>query len=188
MESERESSMNFGWIFIVLLLFFGIFGGGFGCGGFGCGGNGLFGRGNCGGAAAVAGTELADLVALRSVLGHKTMTDNCQTDRDVLELKCNMTAQNAVLTQQLETAFRTIISNQDAGFSALRTQMLEDQIRTRDMTLMAQNNEIQGLKAQMYNDGRFNALERSIEAGFCQTVKRPPFFPVGCSPWVAPRA
>lgn len=76
MESERESSMNFGWIFIVLLLFFGIFGGGFGCGG-----NGLFGRGNCGGAAAVAGTELADLVALRSVLGHKTMTDNCQTDR-----------------------------------------------------------------------------------------------------------
>ena len=70
MESERESSMNFGWIFIVLLLFFGIFGGGFGCGGFGCGGNGcggngLFGRGNCGGAAAVAGTELADLVALR---------------------------------------------------------------------------------------------------------------------------
>lgn len=120
------------------------------------------------------------------MLGHKTMTDNCQTDRDVLELKCNMTAQNAVLTQQLETAFRTIISNQDAGFSALRTQMLEDQIRTRDMTLMAQNNEIQGLKAQMYNDGRFNALERSIEAGFCQTVKRPPFFPVGCSPCVNP--
>lgn len=181
MESERESSMNFGWIFIVLLLFFGIFGGGFGCGG-----GGLFGRGNCGGAAAVAGTELADLVALRSVLGHKTMTDNCQTDRDVLELKCNMTTQNAVLTQQLETAFRTIISNQDAGFSALRTQMLEDQIRTRDMTLMAQNNEIQGLKAQMYNDGRFNALERSIEAGFGQTVKRPPFFPVGCSPCVNP--
>lgn len=42
------------------------------------------------------------------------------------------------------------------------------------------------LKAQMYNDGRFNALERSIEAGFCQTVKRPPFFPVGCSPCVNP--
>lgn len=184
MENERDSAMSYGWIFIVLLLFFGIFGGGFGCG------NGLFGRGGCGcgggGAAALAGTELADLVALRSVLGHKTMSDNCQTDRDVLELKCNMTSQNAVMTQQLDTAFRTIISNQDAGFSALRTQMLEDQIRNRDMTLIAQNSEIQALKTQMHNDNRFNALERSVEAGFCQTVKRPPYFPAGCSPCVTP--
>lgn len=164
---DDEKGQNYGWLFIVLLLFFGIFSGRAG---------GLLGGGN-----ANAGTSsITDLVALQSLQNNKGGC--CNSERDILDLKCTMTSQNAVLNEGLNTAFRTILTNQDAGFAGLRTSMLEDAIRARDMTMMAQNTEIQGLKSQIYNDGRFNSIERAIEAGFCQTVKKPPFFPRGCSP------
>ena len=184
MTDSPSGSSSFGWIFIVLLLFFGIFGGW----GNGCGGGGLFNRGGGGCAsdvAAVAGAEinsLTDLMALKGMTQSQNAESNARMERELLDLKYTTGQQTAVLTQQLETAFRTIISNQDQGFANLRIQQLQDTINDRNMTLMAQNAEINMLKGQMYNDARFNALERQIESGFCQTVKRPPFFPYGCTP------
>ena len=184
MTDSPSGSTSFGWIFIVLLLFFGIFGGW----GNGCGGGGLFNRGGgCGGSdvAAVAGAEinsLTDLMALKGMSQSQNAESNARMEREILDLKYTTGQQSAVLTQQLETAFRTIISNQDKGFADLRIQQLQDIINDRNMTLMAQNAEINMLKGQMYNDARFNAIERQIESGFCQTVKRPPFYPYGCSP------
>lgn len=186
MTDSSPNTMSFGWIFIVLLLFFGIFGGW----GNGCGGGGLFNRGGgCGGCAsdvaAVAGAEinsLTDLMALKGMTQSQNAESNARMEREILDLKYTTGQQSAVLTQQLETAFRTIISNQDKGFADLRIQQLQDTLNDRNMTLMAQNAEINMLKGQMYNDSRFNAIERQIEAGFCQTVKRPPFYPYGCTP------
>ena len=184
MTDSPSGSTSFGWIFIVLLLFFGIFGGW----GNGCGGGGLFNRGGCCGGsdvAAVAGAEinsLTDLMALKGMTQSQNAESNARMEREILDLKYTTGQQSAVLTQQLETAFRTIISNQDQGFANLRIQQLQDSLNDRNMTLMAQNAEINMLKGQMYNDARFNAIERQIEAGFCQTVKRPPFYPYGCSP------
>ena len=182
--TDSTNSMSCGWLFIVLLLFFGIFGGWNRCGGGFFGGNG--GWGGCGcGTAAFAGAELGsltDLVALKSHNCSNTASSVNQVERDVLDLKYTTGQQSAVLEQQLETAFRTIISNQDKGFADLRIQQLQDTINDRNMTLMAQNAEIMALKGQIYSDARFNALERQVEAGFCQTIKRPPFFPYGCTP------
>ena len=182
-DSNMSSGFSTGWLFLALLLFFGIFGGG-------CG-NGLFGNrwcGNCGNMpfipvnggfnTAMETTAFTDLMALKGCqAGHGN-----QVERDVLDLKYTTGQQSAVLEQQLETAFRTIISNQDKGFADLRIQQLTDSLNDRNMTLMAQNAEINMLKGQIYNDARFNALERQIESGFCQTIKRPPFYPFGCTP------
>ena len=183
MTDSPSGSTSFGWIFIVLLLFFGIFGGW----GNGCGGGGLFNRGGgcASDVAAVAGAEinsLTDLMALKGMTQSQNAESNARMERELLDLKYTTGQQTAVLTQQLETAFRTIISNQDQGFANLRIQQLQDTINDRNMTLMARNAEINMLKNQMYNDARFNALERQVETGFCQTVKRPPFFPYGCTP------
>ena len=182
--TDSTNSMSCGWLFIVLLLFFGIFGGWNRCGGGFFGGNG--GWGGCGcGSAAFAGAELGSLTDLIALKGHNcsnTANGINQVERDVLDLKYTTGQQSAVLEQQLETAFRTIISNQDKGFADLRIQQLQDTINDRNMTLMAQNAEINALKGQIYADGRFNALERQIEGGFCQTIKRPPFYPYGCTP------
>lgn len=182
--TDSTNSMSYGWLFIVLLLFFGIFGGWNRCGGGFFGGNG--GWGGCGcGTATFAGAELGsltDLVALKSHNCANTASSVNQVERDVLDLKYATGQQSAVLEQQLETAFRTIISNQDKGFADLRIQQLQDTINDRNMTLMAQNAEITALKGQIYADARFNALERQIEGGFCQTIKRPPFYPYGCTP------
>lgn len=182
--TDSTNSMSCGWLFIVLLLFFGIFGGWNRCGGGFFGGNG--GWGSCGcGTAAFAGAELGSLTDLIALKGHNcsnTANGINQVERDVLDLKYTTGQQSAVLEQQLETAFRTIISNQDKGFADLRIQQLKDTINDRNMTLMAQNAEITALKGQIYADARFNALERQIEGGFCQTIKRPPFYPYGCTP------
>ena len=179
MESEHES-WNAGWIFIVLLLFFGIFGGGFGCSG------GLFNRGGCchDNHHSHNANDLAELVALKSITGNRTMNDNCTTDRDVLDLKTALSAQSAIASQQLDTAFRTLLCEQNNGFATLRTQMLQDQLHDRDMTLMAKNSEISTLKTQIHNDNRFNSIEQQLAAIECHSLKRPPFYPMGCSPCV----
>ena len=180
-DSSSTSGMSYGWLFIVLLLFFGIFGGWGGCG------NGFFGnRGNCGNAAAfdsgaIIGSEInsmTDLMAMKS----NQCGNGPQLQRDILELKYTTGQQSAVLTQQLDTAFRTIINNQDAGFSNLRIQQLTDTIDNKNMELMKQNSEIMALKSQLYADARFNALERQVESGFAQVPTRPPFYPAGCTP------
>lgn len=184
--TDSSSNISSGWIFIVLLLFFGIFGGW----GNGCGGGGVFGRGGCGGcggadSAAVMGAEinsLTDLMALKGMTSSQNAESNARMEREILDLKYTTGQQSAVLTQQLETAFRTIISNQDKGFADLRIQQLQDTLNDRNMTVMAQNAEINALKGQIHYDARLNALERQIDAGFCQTVKRPPFYPYGCTP------
>lgn len=164
--SDSGSDTKYGMLFIVLLLFFGIFNRN----------GGFFGGGN------TNGNGLGDLVALKALQtgGAESCCSPCQTDRDVLELKCNVISQNALLNQNLDTAFRTIISNQDAGFAGLRTAELEDQIRARDMTLMAQNSEIQALKTNANIDRRMDNLEHAIGAVQCQMVKEPPFRPQGC--------
>ena len=67
--TDSTNSMSCGWLFIVLLLFFGIFGGWNRCGGGFFGGNGGWGGYGCG-SSAFAGAELGSLTDLIALKGH----------------------------------------------------------------------------------------------------------------------
>lgn len=95
---------------------------------------------------------------------------NYTTDRDVLELKCNVTAQNAVLQEQLNTAFRTIVQQSDANTAAILSgqkdlyiKQLEQQ--ATQLFITSQNEQTRNLITMGVAQAEAKSAAQCIELG-----------------------
>ena len=118
---------------------------------------------------------------------------NYTTDRDVLELKCNVTAQNAVLQEQLNTASRTIVQQSDANTAAILSgqkdlyiKQLEQQ--ATQLFITSQNEQTRNLitmgvaQAEAKSAAQNCELNHRLDRIECDMLKRPPFMPFGALP------
>lgn len=103
---------------------------------------------------------------------------------------------SAVATQtQLESAIRTetelgaqnvLILNQNEAtrnkLDNFRAEFKQDQIDQLRFAQAKSDTENAILRQQLFNQNQFNELSRQIASVDCNCLKKPPFWPVGCTP------
>lgn len=114
-------------------------------------------------------------------LNEHTPKDN---DNRLANLQATMEKDTAVLTGQLETAFREVINNQNNNAG----RIVEDNLRARNAELERENFR---LYVNAQNDqikaaiGSSNAeLNHRLDILQGQMITKPPFYPSGCVPCV----
>ena len=153
MFSESRDS-NWGVVIFFLILFW-VFMGGFGGPAFAAGRGGLWG------------------------FNETTPKD---TEASIADLRCKVGTDTAVLQGQLETAFRTVINNDNTNTAAILSgqkdlyiKQLEQQ--ATQMFITAQNDQTRNMM-MMLNAEQNRRLD-SIE---CNMLRRPPVYPTVCVP------
>lgn len=115
-------------------------------------------------------------------LNEHTPKDN---DNRLANLQATMEKDTAVLTGQLETAFREVINNQNNNAG----RIVEDNLRARNAELEREN-------TKLYINAQNDQIKASIAASNSELnhrldiiqgsmLTRPPFYPMGCSPCVS---
>lgn len=127
----------------------------------------------------------ANGVCAGNVYGNNEHTPK-DNDCRLAEIKATMDKDTAVLTGQLETAFRQVINQSNVNTDRIIDGQREQYIRTleRENFKLYSNAQTDQLKYALL--GSNAELNRRLDGIECQMLKRPPVYPRTCVPCSTP--